>query len=67
MQAALAGEVDVAVLVGGNLWGSNPDSGWAARAMQNIGTTVSLTTKLNQGHFHGNGRTALDPSGAGPR
>lgn len=59
MQAALAGDVDVAVLVGGNLWGSNPDSAWAARAMQNISTTVSLTTKLNPGHFHGNGRTAL--------
>jgi anaerobic selenocysteine-containing dehydrogenase len=59
MQAALDGEVDVAVLVGGNLWGSNPDSAWAAQAMQNIGTTVSLTTKLNPGHFHGNGRTAV--------
>jgi anaerobic selenocysteine-containing dehydrogenase len=59
MQAALAGDVDVAVLVGGNLWGSNPDSAWAAQAMQNIGTTVSLTTKLNPGHFHGNGRTSV--------
>jgi molybdopterin-dependent oxidoreductase alpha subunit len=59
MQAAAAGDVDVAVLLGGNLWGSNPDSVWAARAMQTISTTVSLTTKLNQGHFHGNGRTML--------
>jgi len=59
MQAALVGEVDVAVLVGGNLWGSNPDSAWASRALQTIGTTVSLTTKLNPGHFHGNGRTML--------
>ena len=59
MQAALAGDVDVAVLVGGNLWGSNPDSAWASQALQNIGTTVSLTTKLNPGHFHGNGRTAV--------
>jgi len=59
MQAAFAGDVDVAVLVGGNLWGSNPDSAWATQAMQNIGTTVSLTTKINPGHFHGNGRTAV--------
>ena len=59
MRAAHAGEVDVAVLVGGNLWGSNPDASWAAQAMQRIGTTISLTTKLNPGHFHGNGRTAL--------
>lgn len=59
MQAAAAGDIDVAVLLGGNLWGSNPDSRWAAQAMQSIDTTVSLTTKLNQGHFHGNGRTML--------
>ena len=59
MQAAQAGEIDVAVLVGGNLWGSNPDSQWAAGALQNIDITVSLTTKLNPGHFHGNGRTML--------
>ncbi len=59
IRAAHAGDVDVAVLVGGNLWGSNPDAAWAAEAMQRIGTTISLTTKLNPGHFHGNGRTAL--------
>ena len=59
MVAAHAGGIDAAVLVGGNLWGSNPDSVWAAEALQNIGTTVSLTTKLNPGHFHGNGRTMV--------
>ena len=35
------GEIDAAVLVGGNLWGSNPDSAWAAEALQNIGVRVS--------------------------
>ncbi|MCU0298197.1 MAG: FdhF/YdeP family oxidoreductase [Candidatus Nanopelagicales bacterium] len=59
MEAAHAGQIDVAVLVGGNLWGSNPDSAWAAQALQNIDVTVSLTTKLNPGHFHGNGRTSV--------
>ncbi|MEZ5184376.1 MAG: FdhF/YdeP family oxidoreductase [Candidatus Nanopelagicales bacterium] len=59
MQAAAAGGIDVAVLLGGNLWGSNPDSAWAGKALRNIGVTVSLTTKLNQGHFHGNGRTMV--------
>jgi molybdopterin-dependent oxidoreductase alpha subunit len=59
MQAAHAGDIDAAVLVGGNLWGSNPDSRWAGEALQRIGTTVSLTTKLNPGHFHGNGRTMV--------
>ncbi len=59
MQAAHAGDIDAAVLVGGNLWGSNPDSVWAGQALRNIGVTVSLTTKLNPGHFHGNGRTSV--------
>lgn len=59
MQAAHAGDIDVAVLVGGNLWGSNPDAAWAGEALQEVGTTVCLTTKLNPGHFHGNGRTTL--------
>ncbi len=59
MQAAHAGRIDVAVLVGGNLWGSNPDSTWASEALRNVGLTVGLTTKLNPGHFHGNGRTSV--------
>jgi anaerobic selenocysteine-containing dehydrogenase len=59
MRAAHDGDIDVAVLVGGNLWGSNPDAEWAGRALQRVGMTVSLTTKLNPGHFHGNGRTSL--------
>lgn len=59
MQAAHSGGIDAAVLVGGNLWGSNPDARWAAEALQRVGTTVSLTTRLNPGHFHGSGRTAL--------
>lgn len=57
--AAHAGDIDAAVLVGGNLWASNPDADWAARALQRIPVTVSLTTKLNPGHFHGNGRTMV--------
>lgn len=59
MQAAHDGDVDAAVMVGGNLWGSNPDARWAADALQRIGVTVSLTTKLNPGHFHGNGQTMV--------
>ncbi|MDX1389009.1 MAG: molybdopterin dinucleotide binding domain-containing protein, partial [Acidobacteriota bacterium] len=47
------------VLLGGNLWGSNPDLDWAAGAMQNIGTTAHITTKLNPGHVHGRGKVNL--------
>ncbi len=59
MAAAQDGRIDAALLLGGNLWGSNPDSAWATSALQSIGTTVSLTTKLNPGHVHGRGRTAV--------
>ena len=57
--AAHARDIDVAVLVGGNLWGSNPNADWAAQALQRIPITVSLTTKLNPGHFRGNGQTMV--------
>jgi anaerobic selenocysteine-containing dehydrogenase len=47
------------VLLGGNLFASNPDRTWAAAALRRIPCSVSLTTKLNEGHVHGRGRTAL--------
>jgi len=56
MAAAQDGRVRVAVLLGGNLYGSNPDSDWARSALQRIHTTVHISTKLNQGHVHGRGR-----------
>lgn len=59
MQAAHRGDVDAVLMLGGNLWGSNPDSTWATDALGRIGTVVSLTTKLNQGHFRGRGRTTV--------
>ena len=59
MAAAHDGRIDAAIMLGGNLWGSNPDSVWATTALGSIGTTVSLTTKLNQGHFQGRGRTSI--------
>jgi molybdopterin-dependent oxidoreductase alpha subunit len=59
MSAADEGGIDVALLVGGNLWASNPDSAWATRALERVGTVVSLTTKLNQGHVRGRGETMV--------
>lgn len=59
MTAARNGKIRVAVLLGGNLFASNPDRNWAAAAMRKISVTVSLTTKLNEGHVHGRGETAL--------
>jgi anaerobic selenocysteine-containing dehydrogenase len=59
MLAAERGEVSAAVLLGGNLFGSNPDRTWAGAALRNIPFTVSLTTKLNEGHVHGRGKTTV--------
>ncbi|MFK7885922.1 MAG: FdhF/YdeP family oxidoreductase [Gammaproteobacteria bacterium] len=50
MQAAARGEMDVAVLLGGNLLSANPDTRWATDALNQIGTRVALTTTLNRSH-----------------
>jgi molybdopterin-dependent oxidoreductase alpha subunit len=59
MQAAADGRVDVAFLLGGNLFGSNPDRAWAAKALANVPLSIYASTKLNEGHVHGRGRTTL--------
>ncbi len=56
MEAAAAGTMRAGVFLGGNLFASNPDRRWAARALQSIDTTCALATKLNEGHVHGRGR-----------
>jgi molybdopterin-dependent oxidoreductase alpha subunit len=59
VQRAAAGGIDFAWCLGGNLFGSAPDSAAAARAMARIGTVVYLSTTLNTGHTHGRGRTTI--------
>lgn len=59
MQAAHRGEIDFAVLLGGNLYGSNPDAGRAAEALGQIKFTAYLNTTLNLGHIHAHGKSAL--------
>ncbi|MEB3243085.1 MAG: FdhF/YdeP family oxidoreductase [Cyanobacteriota bacterium] len=53
IDAAAAGGVDTLLCLGGNLYGANPDSGQASRALGRIDTIVYLATKPNTGHFHG--------------
>jgi molybdopterin-dependent oxidoreductase alpha subunit len=53
IEAAEAGRVDTLLCLGGNLWGANPDSSQARRALGRIDTILYLATKPNQGHFHG--------------
>jgi molybdopterin-dependent oxidoreductase alpha subunit len=55
LQAAERGEIDAAIIMGGNLWGATPDTAFATRAMGQIGLKVFLTTTLNRGHVHGLG------------
>lgn len=59
IEAAGRGDIKCLLAIGGNLWGSNPDSNYAAACMQEIETVVYLSTKLNPGHFHGRGRTTI--------
>jgi molybdopterin-dependent oxidoreductase alpha subunit len=62
MEAAHAGRIRAALLLGGNLWGSNPDGDWARAALSRVGTMLHLSTKLNQGHAHGRaGETLIAP------
>ncbi|MFZ5609107.1 MAG: FdhF/YdeP family oxidoreductase [Pseudomonadota bacterium] len=62
-QAADRGEIDAAVIMGGNLYGATPDSAWAARALDKIGFKLFLTTTLNRGHVCGvdNGESLILP------
>lgn len=59
MEAAHKGEMDFALLVGGNLYGANPDSNWASEALSKINFTSSLSTTLNLGHLYGKGKNSL--------
>jgi molybdopterin-dependent oxidoreductase alpha subunit len=53
LEAADKGEIDVACVVGGNLYAATPDSTWAAQALDRIGLRIHMTTTLNQGHLYG--------------
>lgn len=59
LRRAADGAIDVALLLGGNLYGSAPDAPWTAAALQRIGLTVFLSTTLNTGHVHGRGRSSI--------
>jgi molybdopterin-dependent oxidoreductase alpha subunit len=59
VEAAADGRIDVALLLGGNLFSATPDRRFTGAAMRRIGTTVFISTKLNESHLHGRGRTSL--------
>ena len=53
LEAAHAGKIDVAMVMGGNLFSATPNSDWARAALDNIGCKIYLTTTLNRGHITG--------------
>lgn len=53
LEAAERGEVDAALMMGGNLYEATPDSHWAERSLDRIPRKIYLTTTLNRGHVHG--------------
>jgi molybdopterin-dependent oxidoreductase alpha subunit len=59
VHAAHRGEIDAAILMGGNFYGANPDLTYAAEALSRIGVVAHINTKLNQGHV------CVQPSRAG--
>jgi len=59
MIAAAEGRLKVGLCLGGNLFGSNPDADFAARAMQRLELVAYLSTSLNTGHVLGRGAETL--------
>ena len=53
IKAAYEHKVDLAFILGGNLYGSNPDQHYTENALDNIAFKVFLSTTLNQGHLFG--------------
>ncbi|CAA0083597.1 FdhF/YdeP family oxidoreductase [Zhongshania aliphaticivorans] len=53
LEWAYDGGIDAALIMGGNLYEASPDSKWAAKALDNIGLKIFLTTTLNRGHVTG--------------
>lgn len=51
LEAAQAGNIDVALMMGGNLFDATPDREFSARALGAIKTKIYLTTTLNRGHI----------------
>jgi len=59
MEAAARDEMQLAFCLGGNLFASNPDSHWAASALNKVDLLVHVNTTLNTGHAWGNGKDTL--------
>jgi molybdopterin-dependent oxidoreductase alpha subunit len=52
LEAAHQGKMDIAFLLGGNLYGASPDPKFTTAALNRIPLKVYLTPTLNTGHVH---------------
>jgi anaerobic selenocysteine-containing dehydrogenase len=59
MEAADAREMETALCLGGNLFGSNPDAAFATRAISRLKQVCYLSTTLNTGHAWGRGEETI--------
>jgi molybdopterin-dependent oxidoreductase alpha subunit len=59
LEACGRGEMRSAVCLGGNLFGSNPDSAFATQALGKLDLIAYLATTLNTGHAWGTARETL--------
>ena len=59
MELAAQGEIDFAMCLGGNLFGSNPDAAFASKSLGNIDLLAYISTTLNTGHFCGMGKETI--------
>lgn len=53
LECAHRGDIDAALMMGGNLFEATPDRAWATQALDRIGFKLFLTTTLNRGHVTG--------------
>ena len=59
MRAAHAGKIDLAFLLGGNLYAASPDSTFADTALAAIPFKVHISSTLNLSHVHGIGDESI--------
>ncbi|NND39413.1 MAG: FdhF/YdeP family oxidoreductase [Pseudomonadales bacterium] len=66
LEAAASGNIDAALIMGGNLYAGSPNAKWAEAALDAIGCKVFLTTTLNKSHVCGvgNGEVLILPVAA---
>ncbi|MCU0710162.1 MAG: FdhF/YdeP family oxidoreductase [Pirellula sp.] len=59
IESAHRGDCKFALCLGGNLYGSNPDSQFAGEALASLDMLVMLNTTLNTGHANGLAKTTI--------